>query len=515
MAKTLDTEVIIIGAGPTGLMAANQLARFGIDFIIVDQKSGPTIESRAIVVTARSLEIYEQMGLADDVVQNGQRVELFNLYTNGKRKAVVKIGEIGRGLSTFSYMLAFEQSKNEELLSQNLVEKHKDIHWDHEFVRLLQHKDSIEALVKHGSEDLTIKARYLVAADGANSQVRQQLNFSFRGGTYDHKFFVADALVRWEMGYNRMIISPGDDNFCAFIPLKNDHTYRVIGTLPRRYANQDHVHFRDIEDSIIKAIGVNLAFESVNWFSVYKLHHRAVDHFREGNVFLAGDSAHIHSPAGGQGMNTGLQDAYNLCWKLAMVLKGKARPELLQTYNEERLPFAKWLLRFTDRGFNMMTSSNWFIRFFRKHLALNIAGLVLSNGLVRVFAFRTISQIGYAYQNCSMSKSFSRQKLVFRAGERLPFIMQENIYPLFKEPEFHLLHIGDIAVPTAVAEKIKRVLSIDLVLVDVTLSDHWRALGVKKELFVLVRPDNYLALIFDECDDPRIVAYAKRYFVMK
>ncbi len=136
MAKVLNTEVLIIGAGPTGLMAANQLARFGIDFIIVDSKDGPTQESRAIAVTARSLEIYQQMGLERDVIKGGKIMKSFNLYSNGKKKAEIKIGEIGQGISEFSYMLAFEQSKNEELLAQNLAQQGKTIYWNHEFTEI-------------------------------------------------------------------------------------------------------------------------------------------------------------------------------------------------------------------------------------------------------------------------------------------------------------------------------------------------------------------------------------------
>ncbi|MCB0374794.1 MAG: FAD-dependent monooxygenase [Sinomicrobium sp.] len=512
MAKTLNTQVLIAGAGPTGLMAAVQLMRFGVDFIIIDKKSGPTAESRAIAVTARSLEIYGQAGLARHAIGNGKIITSFNLYTNGKRKAEVKIGEIGKGLSEFSYILAFEQSKNEEMLSDHIIRNGKTVHWEHEFLELTEHKSTIRALVRHKNEILHVTAEYLIGCDGAKSPLRHQLNFSFKGGTYKHKFFVADTLMRWDLGYDKLIITPGEKNFCAFIPLKNNRTYRIIGTLPKRYFDNEDISFCDIEDAVAATIGVPVNFESVNWFSVYKLHHRGVDHFSEGRVFLAGDSAHIHSPAGGQGMNTGLQDAYNLCWKLALVVKKQAKPSLLDTYNEERLPFARWLLRFTDRIFNLMTSGNRFIKLFRKYIALKIAGMGLASGSIRPFIFKTVSQTGYSYKGRHLSKNRSRQQLAFTAGDRLPYFPDDDIYPLFTAAAFHLLYIGDSPLDAAMHRKIEKLFPFAVMTVEQQLTGKWEKLGVKSTLFMLVRPDNYIAFICDVLDEAEVNSYLKRYF---
>lgn len=512
MADVLTTEVLIVGAGPAGLMAANQLMRFGIDFIIIDTKDGPTEESRAIVVTARSLEIYQQMGLEKHAIEEGKMMTTFNLYSGGKRRAEVKIGEIGKGLSEFSYMLAFEQSKNEELLANNLINHDRTVHWNHEFVELTEYKDNIRALVKHNDQLLNVRAKYLVACDGASSPVRTQLNFSFKGGTYDHKFFVADTIMHWDLEYNKLVISPGDQNFCAFLPLKGERGYRVIGTLPKIFASNEDITFGEIESVVMDTLGIDVKFESVNWFSIYKLHHRSVDHFSEGRVFLAGDSAHIHSPAGGQGMNTGLQDAYNLCWKLALVLREQATETLLNTYNEERLPFAKWLLQFTDRGFNMMTSTNWFVKFFRKHIALRLAGMALSGSGIRPRIFKIISQIGYSHKGRSLSKSVSKQNLSIKAGDRLPYFQDSTIYPLFTEASFHLLHIDNEPLSPELKEKIGTVFPFPIKMVENQLTSEWQKLGVKSELFILVRPDNYIAFIFDSFDAEESTNYLKKHF---
>lgn len=514
MATKLTTQVLIVGAGPTGLMAANQLMRYGIDFIIIDTKSGPTVESRAIAVTARSLEIYQQMGLSDHAIEHGKMMTVFNLYTNGKKKAEIKIGEIGKGFSEFSYMLAFEQSKNEELLVSNLVKNGRMVHWEHEFIKLLEYKTNVEALVKNKDGELIISAEYVIACDGARSPIRHQLNFRFDGGTYDHKFFVADTVMRWDNGYERLIVSPGDDNFCALFPLKGSEAYRVIGTLPAAYKDKEDITFADIEATAKKTLKMDLNFEKVNWFSVYKLHHRVVDKFSQDRVFLAGDSAHIHSPAGGQGMNTGLQDAYNLAWKMAMVLKKQAKPAILNTYNEERLPFAQWLMNFTDRAFNMMTSGHWFVKLFRKYVALKIAPIVIQMKFARPKIFKTISQTAYSYSKYKISKSATNQKLTFAAGDRLPYFVGEQFYLKFTQPCFHLLHLHSSPLDSSMQEKITKTFPFPVQIVEDQALDKWKALGVQKELFILVRPDNYMGFVTDGFDEKMVGEYLKNNLEM-
>src|SRR5687767_884179 len=175
----VETDVLIIGAGPTGLMAANQLKRFGVNFIIIDSKSGPTEQSRAIAVTARSLEIYEQMGIVDEVLTHGQHIDSFHFFTDGKERGKLEIGNIGEGYSDYKYLLGYEQSKNEELLFRNLGEHQKDVKWETTFVELLSHEEAITVVAKHKQEQIQISAKYLIACDGASSPVRHQLKMHF------------------------------------------------------------------------------------------------------------------------------------------------------------------------------------------------------------------------------------------------------------------------------------------------------------------------------------------------
>jgi len=510
----MKTGILIIGAGPTGLMAANQLARFGIDFIILDKKDGPTEQSRAIAVTSRSLEIYEQMGLSETVIEGGTRINSFAVYSEGKKKGGIELGEIGSSISDFNFMLAFEQSKNEKLLYANLKKSERDVLWEHELLEVKQNDDEVTIIVQSKNGQKNFNARYLIAADGAKSVVRHQLGFKFEGGTYENKFFVADAEIKWDLPYDRLTLFPSQHNFCAFFPLKGSRNGRLLGTLPKKYSENDEVQFSDLEEVIKSAMKVDITFTKVNWFSVYKLHHRGVDRFINGNIFLAGDSAHIHSPAGGQGMNTGLQDAYNLAWKMAYVIKGYARRELLETYNEERLPFARWLLGFTDRMFNVMTNDSWFFYVLRKYITLNLVGFMLSIKAVRSRAFLTLSQVWYSYKKMSLSADYSRQKLKFRAGDRFPYLKNEtnakSFYTLFNPGGYNLVCLGDT---DEKALSCIKEFPFPIHVVKSGLSQKWKDLGVSQTLFILVRPDNYIAFISDTLNGEIISAYSKKAFL--
>ncbi|MGX7668960.1 FAD-dependent monooxygenase [Flavobacterium pedocola] len=508
----METDVLIVGAGPTGLMMANQLQRFGIDFIIIDSKEGPTEQSRAIAVTARSMEIYQQMGLSDTILEEGTPINAFNLYFFGKKRAEIKINEIGKGLTDFSFLFAFEQSKNEALLYDNLLKQGKDVLWNTEFSNLTQKHNRVISIAFQNDDSLTINSKYVVGCDGAKSPIRHQLKFNFLGGTYENKFYVADTIVDWNLEYDKLIIAPTNNNFCGFFPLKGEKWYRVLGTLPREFHHKENLTFEEIETEIKKSLGLPVTFEKINWFSIYNLHHRRVENFRNNRVFLAGDSAHIHSPAGGQGMNTGLQDAYNLAWKLAFVLKGFAKDSILETYNEERLPFAKWLMSFTDRAFNIMTSDKWYIALFRRTILIPIIQFVLSHDKIKPRIFRTISQIAYSYHGKKLSANDSKQQLKFKTGERLPYKNEKGYYKKFSGDGFYLLHISNNNLNPAIVSEIKSMVPFPIAFCEEPLTDYWKKLGLTSELFIVLRPDNYIAYLFDHYDRDNLKHYFSEYF---
>ena len=241
----------------------------------------------------------------------------------------------------------FEQNKNEKLLYENLQENKQNVLWNTSFVSLEETSESVNVSIKNesNSESTVINAKYIVGCDGARSVIRHQRNFNFEGGTYATKFFVADVTVTWKLGYDKIVMAPSKGLFVAFFPLQGEKRLRIVGTLPAEYFDKEEIDFDVLESVIKKTTNFELNFDNVGWHSVYKVHHRCVDSFNKGRIFLAGDAAHVHSPAGGQGMNTGLQDAHNLAWKMAYVIKGTAKEKLLETYNEERLPFAQSLIK--------------------------------------------------------------------------------------------------------------------------------------------------------------------------
>jgi 2-polyprenyl-6-methoxyphenol hydroxylase-like FAD-dependent oxidoreductase len=376
----MKTKVLIIGAGPTGLMAACQLKRFGIDCIILDKKDGPTRESRALVVHARTLEIYEQMGIATEAVQEGEPVKQVQFIVHDKLRMKVLFGTIGEGLSPFPYLLILEQNKNENLLYDYLKKCGGEVLWQTELITITQDESGCYADVSRNGEAIRIEADWVIAADGGKSAIRHQLQLPFEGDTYEHIFYVADTKLEWPWGHEALSVYLSKQTFMALFPMKGESRFRIVGILPLEFQNEQPEHFEQLIPYLQKQVGVPLQISDTAWFSVYRVHHRCIENFRSGRVFFAGDAAHIHSPVGGQGMNTGLQDAYNLAWKLAYVINGFAHPKILDTYNAERLPFAKQLVRTTDRAFTVVSSDKWYNQFTR--FSLIPSAVNLFSGLI-------------------------------------------------------------------------------------------------------------------------------------
>ncbi len=496
----MTTQVVIVGAGPTGLMFANQLKRFGIDFIVIDTKSGPTLESRAMSISSRSLELYQQLNLSDKVLEQAFMINAFGFYNNGRKITDVSLTNIGTQYSDFGRMsTTFEQNKNEKILFENLNDSQDKVLWQTSFVHLEETNNGVTLTIKNDltSDISTIEAQYIVGCDGAKSIVRHQRDFTFEGGTYNTKFFVADVTLTWQQGYDKIIMAPSKGLFVAFFPLQGERKMRVIGTLPAEFFDVEDIDFEVLETVIKKTTNFDLNFDHVGWHSVYKVHHRCVDNFSKGRVFLAGDAAHIHSPAGGQGMNTGLQDAHNLAWKMAFVLKKMAKPTLLETYNEERLPFAQSLLKYTDKGFLVLASGHWFIANFRTYIFLPILGKLMRFDTPKLILFKKLSQLFYSYKNYSLSKGESFQSLKFKAGDRLPYI-EVGYFKNFTATMFHLIRISNSELTATIRNEIKNNLPFEVKIIDNKMSEAWQKWGVSEELYILVRPDHYIISITND-----------------
>jgi 2-polyprenyl-6-methoxyphenol hydroxylase-like FAD-dependent oxidoreductase len=489
----MNTQVLIVGAGPTGLALAVQLIRHNIDFVVIDTKDTTTPFSRAIGVQARTLEIYDQIGIAGELVTRGWIADKVRLVEGGEIRGEVFLQDIGKGMSPFPFLLIVEQGKHEELLYDFIKKNGRDIRWQTELESFSQDENGVTANVKTAGGTETIEAQFLVGCDGAHSQVRHALGLTFGGGTFERLFYVADVEIDWTFDHDALHVCLAKNTITAFFPLRGDNRWRIVGTFPEGHeADEASILYDEIERRIVADTELKLDITSVNWFSVYKVHSRHVNRFSQGRCFLAGDSAHIHTPAGAQGMNTGIQDGYNLAWKLREVLNGDADAALLDTYNEERLPNAHRLLQTTDRIFQLGASDDWFAVFVRTKIVPYIANFALNLDVVKNTIFPLVSQIGINYRGSSLSDGAA---LKVKAGDRMPYFQVEgnNIYDLLREPKFHLLVFTDGSIP--VSE-----ITGDL---DGRFDFHSFPLypniaeifGVSETFTVVLRPDNYIGYI--------------------
>ncbi len=517
MEKTIKTKVVIIGAGPTGLSLACQLVRYGIEFVIIDKNEGVTPYSKAIGVHARTLEIYEQLGLALKSIEQGTVAGKGRLLVGGEVRGEVDFSNIGAGLSPYPYVLMLEQSKNEKLLYEYLQSHRKEVLWRTELDSFSKNDSGVTVHLKTaGSSSQILEAEYLVGCDGPKSVVRHTLGLSFEGSTFERMFYVADAQIDWELSHDALHICLSKDSFVVFFPLKGEKRYRIVGVFPEEFSKDEgDVLYEEIELRIKKLAELALDIHDVEWFSTYKVHTRHVSRFSQGRCFLAGDAAHIHSPAGAQGMNTGIQDGYNLAWKLAVVLRGKLDGKLLETYNEERLENAKHLLQTTDRMFEFAAGSERFLSFLRVNVLPPIANYILGLDIVRHFIFPLISQIGINYRHSSLSQHAGDENFRVKAGDRMPYFLINgtSIYDKLREPKFHLLGVSDQQddheiLKTEIESHYAELVDFNAIPLDSQVAE---VLGTSKSCNVLLRPDNHIAFISAETSLSRLRPYLKEF----
>jgi hypothetical protein len=293
--------------------------------------------------------------------------------------------------------------------------------------------------------------------------------------------------------------------------MPGEDRYRIVGVFPENTDKKEgEIPFDEIEQQIRDDSLIDLDIYQVNWFSTYKVHSRRVNKFSDGRCFLAGDAAHIHSPAGAQGMNTGIQDGYNLAWKLALVSRGEADPRLLESYNEERVEVAKRLLETTDRMFDLLVNPAWLLSFIRRNIFPHVANLLVSLDSVNQFIFPLISQIGISYRDSSLSKNGDTDFAV-KAGDRMPYLLVDGkgIYDWLHAPTFHLLTFSNVNEPDQddelVDHEFGHLVSYHVFPLSERVSEIF---GTDKPFHVLLRPDNYIGFVTAE--EP--VAELQKYF---
>ena len=416
-------------------------------------------------------------------------------------------------------MLVLEQSENERLLYEYVQSHGRDVLWQHELESFSQDATGVAAQVRNPSGDSqTITGKYLVGCDGPHSPVRHVLGLPFEGSTFERLFYVADVQIDWKFSHDALHGCLTRNAVVAFFPMPGEKRWRIVGSFPEGFdKDEGEVLYEEIEARIKEETELELDITRVDWFSTYKVHSRHVAKFSSGRCFLAGDAAHIHTPAGGQGMNTGIQDAYNLAWKLALVLKGFASQSILDTYHEERLPNAKRLLQTTDQMFNLAAGNDWLLNLIRKTIFPPIAKFILSIDAVKRRFFLLISQIGITYRASSLSSHNGDKHFHVRAGDRMPYFLVDgrSIYDELRAPKFHLLTFSDGQ--NDYADRYQKMRAetetrypqlIDYL--TIPLSDGVREkFGTNRPFNVLLRPDNYIAFITSDTSINPLLSYLK------
>jgi 2-polyprenyl-6-methoxyphenol hydroxylase-like FAD-dependent oxidoreductase len=484
--------VLIVGAGPTGLTLALWLARLGIRVRIVDKAAEPGTTSRALVLHARTLEFYRQLGFADGVVDRAQAFLAANLWVAGTKVAHLEFGDIGAGVTPFPRMLILPQDEHERLLIEHLAAAGVEVERRTELVGFEDLGERVRARLRRpdGGEE-TCEPSYLAGCDGGRSTVRETLGIGFPGGTYGHLFYVADVEARGPVMNGELHVALDEADFLGAFPMKGSGRARLIGTIEED-AERGHaaLGWDDVSHGIMERLGIDV--QRVNWFSTYHVYHRVASHFRKQRVFLLGDAAHIHSPVGGQGMNTGIGDAANLAWKLAAVLESRAAADVLDTYEPERIAFARRLVATTDTAFSLVTSPGRTARVVRVRIVPRVLPPLVALRAVRRLMFRTISQTRVRYRASALSAGRAGR---VHGGDRLPWVPGEraenrddNFTPLASLD--WQVHVYGEPGPTLLEVCRARGLTLHVF----PWRNAMRRAGLARNAVYLVRPDGYVGL---------------------
>jgi 2-polyprenyl-6-methoxyphenol hydroxylase-like FAD-dependent oxidoreductase len=350
-----DCDVLVVGAGPVGLVLADELRRYGLSCVIVETKTSPSTYSKAAVVNARTLEIMRNKGLVDTFLEKGRRVFGLNLFAAGQRVGHVSTAATD---SPYNFILGFSQRETELLLDSHLQAHGLAVERETTMTSFSDEGDRVRAqLVGKDNRTRSVVARWLVGCDGAHSTTRKALGLGFEGATYEESIVQADVRIRWPMPVpaDEGLLFASPNGVFAALPLHADGRYRLIvllspeETKANAFENETLTvaHFQRF---VAERGQPEAVVSDPAWMATFRFHRRLADHYRVGRVFLAGDASHVYSPVGSQGMNTGIQDAYELAWKLAFATHGPARPSFLDSYEAERRPVAAATLHMTDRA---------------------------------------------------------------------------------------------------------------------------------------------------------------------
>lgn len=516
---------MIVGAGPTGLMMACSLARLGIEFRIIDKKSKRTAASNAIWIQTLTIELFDRMGIAKQFIKAGQPCLAINFYIDGKYLSQLPLNEID---SIYPFILMLPQSETERILEEDLNTFHHFVERSLELIEIEHGSDGTISTLKQSDGQLEkIKSDWLIACDGANSFVRQKCDIDFPGEDLTEQCLVADATIKSSY-------LPKDQTHFFFGPRTTLVAFPLGSEKYRLVANLDLDHPRTIftEREVIEIVQErahgNYYITNVKWISLFWIHGRIANLMRKHSIFLVGDAAHVHSPAGGQGMNTGLQDAYNLAWKLALVIQEKAAPSFLDSYQAERYPVVKEIVEQNEYFTKMALFDKNFLSTLQKF------GRKLSKNNKHFFKEigNQLTQLAIQYKNSPII-AYGKQHSP-KPGERAPNVIINHIslYQYFKKSLHHILlftgtnpNKKQLEEFTTLQEQlnnmysdlintyiVSNIASAKLTIEDLNGVLH-EAYKITKPAMYLIRPDNYIAYYSEDLNLASIVNFLNLYKV--
>lgn len=401
-------DVLVVGAGPTGLTLAAELLRRGLTVRVIDQAEAPSPHSRAVGVHARTLEILQGLGLADALIARGQKVHGATLWSGGEALARVDFAELD---TAFPFILCAPQPETEAVLQAHLERLGGAVERGTALRSFWQDGCGVTAELARGEATETARAAWMVGCDGAHSVVRRGLELPFEGDTYEDRFFLADLRIAWDTRDDRISTFFSDEGVVACFPLPAGR-WRLVLSAPEGDEGDAAPTMSELEALFARRVGAGATLSDLAWSARFRIHCRQVRSYRDDRVFLAGDAAHIHSPFGGQGMNTGIQDAHNLAWKLSQVHRGLARGRLLDSYHDERHAVGQSVLRGTDVATKVGTVKQPAARAVRNQ----VARVLTSFEVIQQRVAREVAELTVGYERSALSAEHGQGILRGRLG---------------------------------------------------------------------------------------------------
>ncbi|MGH9689864.1 MAG: FAD-dependent oxidoreductase [Candidatus Acidiferrales bacterium] len=394
-----DTDILIVGAGPVGLFLANECARRGLRWRLVEARSSQSAHSKALAIFPRTLEIFDMAGVVGPFLEKANRVTSVVVAAHGRTLAHLRFAPAE---SPYPFIAMVPQDVTERLLVEELRRKGGAVEYETAFVSADQHDDCVSVKLDRKGQPLELTATFIVGCDGAHSIVRHLLNLPFEGAEYDALFLLADVQTNETLPADELQLCPSEFGPVAVFPMSAIRR-RIVAMIDN--AEGDAPSLDLVRKILSERAPIGIEARALHWSSYFRIHHRQVAHLRVGHIFLAGDAAHIHSPFGGQGMNTGLHDVWNLVWKLDLVLHGHGNERLLESYSAERRPVIKHVIETTDFLTKVMGTPSKFAQTLRDAVIPMVSRLA---PFQHAFVQR-LSELGIAYRGSPIVEGAGKQ----------------------------------------------------------------------------------------------------------